>query len=256
MNRGIPPIAIASFALLCLGLAGANCLGRALAGPQTTAVSSADAALSEGMSQLQRGDLAAARAAFEKAVKLAPGNAAAHNILGWTLLAQSEVEPAIVQFRAALRINPSFASGHMHLASALVRLTPKDSEAHRTLGRALAYAGQTDEAALELKGALELGADRAEVHDEYGALLAKQKKTAEAAEQFQVALRLQPGNASAQLHLGVLRLQENKSSEAAEELRGAVRLSPQDPPDGRCQIVHQGNIKSCSKSDRLGENCG
>jgi Flp pilus assembly protein TadD len=37
-----------------------------------------------------------------------------------------------------------------------VRLLPKDSEAHRTLGRLLAHAGHGDEASKELQPAVEL----------------------------------------------------------------------------------------------------
>jgi Tfp pilus assembly protein PilF len=80
MNSRIPLITAGVFALFWFEPVGVNCAGLGLAGSQTTAASPADVALSEGMNELQRGNMALARAAFEKAVKLAHGNAAAHDM--------------------------------------------------------------------------------------------------------------------------------------------------------------------------------
>src|ERR1700681_653687 len=82
---------------------------------QTGATTKADAAAQanaeygQGVSDLQRGDLAAARAAFEKVLRLVPSSPEGHNSLGWVLLAQGETDEAIVHFRAALRAEPTFA---------------------------------------------------------------------------------------------------------------------------------------------------
>lgn len=70
------------FRLFCFEPVGANCAGLGLAGSQTTAASPADVALSERMSEVQCGNMALARAAFEKAVKLAPGNAGGSQHVG------------------------------------------------------------------------------------------------------------------------------------------------------------------------------
>ena len=63
----------------------------------------------QGMAALERRDLAAARAAFEKVVRLAPKSPEGHNSLGWVLLAQGEAQPAISQFRTALQFKPDVA---------------------------------------------------------------------------------------------------------------------------------------------------
>jgi Flp pilus assembly protein TadD len=92
--------------------------GAALA--QTGAVANADAPTqanaeyAQGVSALQRGDLAAARAAFEKVLHLVPNNPEAHNSLGWVLLAQGQTDDAIFHFRAALRAKPAFAQAHIN----------------------------------------------------------------------------------------------------------------------------------------------
>ena len=120
----------------------------------------------QGMAALERRDLAAARAAFEKVVRLAPKSPEGHNSLGWVLLAQGEAQPAISQFRTALQFKPDFEQAHINLANALVatkdidgamaegreavRLAPKDSEAHRVLGRALSFQGGLKNAPSEL----------------------------------------------------------------------------------------------------------
>jgi Tfp pilus assembly protein PilF len=85
-------------------------LSRASQTPGTSTAQTASpsaAALAAGMKLLQDHDLAGAENSFDKAVKLDPQNAAARNMLGWVLLAQSKLDPAIAQFHAALAIKPS-----------------------------------------------------------------------------------------------------------------------------------------------------
>src|ERR1700740_3682120 len=78
-------------------------------------------AFSDGASALERGDLAAARAAFTKAVGQNPRNAKAANALGLVMLAQNDAASAIPQFRAALRVQPSFVNARINLSSALLQ---------------------------------------------------------------------------------------------------------------------------------------
>ena len=86
----------------------------------------------QGLASLQAGDLAKARAAFEQVVKLAPGNAEGHNLLGWVLFVAGTDVETISQFQIALRLKPDFAPAHMNLANALVKngaLTEAESQA-------------------------------------------------------------------------------------------------------------------------------
>ena len=55
---------------------------------------------------MRRGDLPAARAAFEKAVRLKPQNPDAQNMLGQVLLQQGDLDDAITHFRALVRLRP------------------------------------------------------------------------------------------------------------------------------------------------------
>src|ERR1700746_3088906 len=77
-------------------------------------------AFSEGAAALQRGDLAAARVAFSKAVRQNPRNAQAANALGLVMLAQNDAVSAIPQFQAALRVQPSFVNARINLCNALL----------------------------------------------------------------------------------------------------------------------------------------
>ena len=118
-----------------------------------------DALYNQGVRSLQKGDLAAARAAFEKVVRLAPNAPEGHNSLGWVLLKTGNLDEAVAQLRAAVKLKPEFVEAHINLANALaasrksegaieaatteariaVKLAPSNSEAHRTLGRLLSF---------------------------------------------------------------------------------------------------------------------
>src|SRR5215470_5904019 len=74
----------------------------------------------EGFAAVQRGDFAAARKAFESALQADPQNAEAHNMLGWVLLKQGEIQPAIVELQNALRLKASLVEARINLSSALV----------------------------------------------------------------------------------------------------------------------------------------
>ena len=68
---------------------------------------------------MQKGDLPAARVAFEKAVKLTPRSADAQNMLGQVMLQQGDVEGAIPHFRTVTQLKPTLPVAHAYLAQAL-----------------------------------------------------------------------------------------------------------------------------------------
>jgi len=141
-------------------------------------------------------------------VRLAPKSPEGHNSLGWVLLAQGEIDSAIVHFRSAVKLSPDFALAHMNFSSALVRkgdvlaalreakeavrLAPGDSETHHTLARALDFSGDLDGAIGEFRRAIELEPQRAELHDDLGTVLVQKSDAQGAAAEFSEALRLQP----------------------------------------------------------------
>src|ERR1700722_5403844 len=74
--------------------------------PAAQAVQRADSLYAQGMTELQKGDLAAARSAFEKVVLTLPSSAEAHNALGFVLLTQGDLAGAIGQLQTAARLKP------------------------------------------------------------------------------------------------------------------------------------------------------
>src|ERR1700687_5731022 len=121
--------------------------------------SAVDTLYHQGLRSLQKGDLAAARAAFEKVVQLAPNAPEGYNSLGWGLMNTGNLDEAIAQLRTAVKLKADFVEAHINLANALaarrkgkdaiedatnearaaVKLAPSSSEAHRTLGRLLSF---------------------------------------------------------------------------------------------------------------------
>src|SRR5580692_11458524 len=100
--------------LFLFGAASATCSAQSPSSTDANSASRASATYQHGMSALQQGDLISARAAFEKVVRLAPKSPEGHNSLGWVLLAQGEVNAAIAQFQTAVKLNPDFALAHLN----------------------------------------------------------------------------------------------------------------------------------------------
>src|SRR5260370_33184186 len=70
-----------------------------------------DAVYQKGIRSLQKGDLAAARAAFEKVVRLAPNAPEGHNSLGWVLMTTRQLDEAGPPLRARAQVKPELPTG-------------------------------------------------------------------------------------------------------------------------------------------------
>src|SRR5258708_5647750 len=88
--------------------------------------SAVDALYQQGIRLLQKGDLAAARAAFEKVVRLAPNAPEGHNSLGWVLMTTGNLDEAVAQLRTAVKLKPDFVEAHINLANALAANRDKE----------------------------------------------------------------------------------------------------------------------------------
>src|ERR1700733_12465443 len=158
--------------------------------PAQNSAAQADQIYAQGISALQQGDLAVAKADFERVIAIQPRSADAHNSLGWVLLAQKQVDPAIKQFGAALDLRPDFFQAHINMANAYlakgdpkqasrsareaIRFAPTESEAYRTLARALDASGDTAGAIKQMRKALELDPGRVNLLDEMGTLIVRE----------------------------------------------------------------------------------
>ena len=122
----------------------------------------------------QPGRLTEAIAQYQRALRLEPNSAEAHNNLANALAQQSgRRSEAIAEYREALRLRPGYAQAHYNLANALsdqpgglgeaiaeyeeaLRLKSDFTAAHNNLALALAQSGRTAEAILHLQRALQI----------------------------------------------------------------------------------------------------
>src|ERR1700730_16097357 len=104
-------------------------------------------ALHRGQEALKNGDIAGARAEFEKAVRLAPNDAEAQSALGWVLAQQGESDASVGHLRAAIKAKPSLVDARLTLAGVLsqrskseegeqqaraaLKIAPGNAETHR-----------------------------------------------------------------------------------------------------------------------------
>ncbi|HXC02679.1 MAG TPA: tetratricopeptide repeat protein, partial [Opitutaceae bacterium] len=141
-----------------------------------------------------------------------PGNARARDNLGNTLVKMPDRLPdAIVQFEAALQLDPDSAKVHNNFGDALLdmpgrlpdaiaelqaalRLDPGMAEAHNNLGTAwLEMPGRLPDAMAEFEAALRLNPDLADAHDNLGTIFFNMPgRMPDAITQFEAALRLNP----------------------------------------------------------------
>src|SRR5437016_8403958 len=127
---------------------------------------------------------------------------------GTELLTQGKVDEAVVQFKAAMKLNP------------------EDEDAHYNLALALARKGDRASAKQEDLEALRIYADYTEAHNNLGNLLVADGKFEEAIEHFRAALKISPENASAQNNLGTALVHQGKVIDAISCFREAIRLKP------------------------------
>jgi len=166
----------------------------------------------------QSGRFDEAIAECQKALKIKPDLAAAHNNLGvalirskqggGTALRQKSIDEAIGHYRAALQIKPDFM------------------QARSNLGNALLQKGQVDEAIAQFQKALEVDAQYAEAEFSLGKAFWQKREVNEAIAHYQKAVEISPDYAEARYSLGNSFVAEGKYSEAIANYEGAVRIRP------------------------------
>ncbi len=147
-------------------------------------------------------------ALFRRALAVTENNWPAHSNLGNALAKKGQIDEAIRQLQAALRLKPDFANAYNNLGYALfqkgqmdeairqfeqaIRLEPVYADAHNNLGYALFREGEMDEAIRQYQEALRLKPDLAEAHSNLGKALGRKGQTDEAIRQLHQAIRLKP----------------------------------------------------------------
>lgn len=176
------------------------------------------------------------------AIAVTRNNAVALENLGRALGEKGQVDEAIEQYRAALRLNPQDGIAYNGLAVMLMEkrdfeaaanqlrtaleLNPDDAFAHGNLGVILAGRGELDEALRHLEQAARLQPDDAGVRNNLAGVLAARGRFAEAIPHYRAAIALKPNYAKARNNLGVALVRTGELDQAIEQFREAVRLQP------------------------------
>lgn len=148
----------------------------------------------------------------------------------------------IVLWRHTLELNPSSATAHNNLGTALsqkghfpeaiaeygaaIRLRPRYADAHYNWGIALAKTGRNAEAVREYREALRLNPGNPKTLNNLGSALTGQGAAGEAIGLLTEVVRQEPGFANAQNNLGMALEQEDRLAEAIAHYREALRLDP------------------------------
>jgi Flp pilus assembly protein TadD len=171
-----------------------------------------------------------------------PENVRAWTNLSQAFMAEQRVDDAAAAARAALRIDPSYATAHVRLGHVLasrgaypeaeaeyaeaVRLKPASAEAHNNWGAALADQKRFGEAEPHYVEALRLTPTYAEANNNLGVALAQRGASDQAIARYREAIRLAPEYAEPYSNLGNLLLRQGKASDAVEQHRRALALKP------------------------------
>ena len=171
-----------------------------------------------------------------------PGNAGAWNNLGMILAERGDQAGAMVLYRRALALVPTFAFAHTNLGNSLaatghaaeaaseyeaaLRYRPEDPAVHMRLAYALALGKRGYAAAAEYREALRLEPGSAEAWAGLGAAMVQVGNLPEAADAYAQAVRLQPEHAGTRVDYGDVLVQLGRSAEAIREYLEALRVGP------------------------------
>jgi tetratricopeptide (TPR) repeat protein len=189
----------------------------------------------------------------QKALKIKPDLAAAHNNLGAALVENQRngdgarrqdgaVDEAIVHYRRALQIKPDFAQAWSNLGTALLlrkqvdeaianyqkalQIDPNFAEARYSLGNAFLAEGKYSESIATYEIAIRVRPDYFEAHYNLGRALAAIGKSEDALKEFNEALRINGDSAQVHCALGSLLPRMGHREEAIAHLTEALRLKP------------------------------
>lgn len=190
--------------------------------------------------QLRDGHFTDAIPLLKRAVERSPRSRLIHYDLGVGLLEAGELDAAIAEMEAALRIDPYYAEAMVALGDATLTLHQFDRaaeyfrgalalndqivEAQTGLARALQATGHPVESVAAYEKALALTPTYADAQAELGALLLKQNRVPEATRHLQEAVRLKPNSGIAMNHLGIALAQQGQIAEARETFLRAAQI--------------------------------
>jgi Tfp pilus assembly protein PilF len=154
--------------------------------------------------------------------------------------ARIEIETALLEHRVekyrddfdarvslgALRLARFNPAGAIAVLQQAVNLDPKQGEARRFLGMALAAVGRSPEAIEQFETAVKLDPDDTQARYELARALVKSGKIDEGLENFKKVAAADPENAARRVDFGELLMHEGRPAEALEQFNGALAIDP------------------------------
>ncbi len=162
--------------------------------------------------------------------------------IGIVLDQMGRLDPAIIHYTAALRVNPTAADIHSKLGLALLktgayaralahfteslRIEPKNDAVHLYVGNILKQMGERKAAIEHFTAALRLNYENAVAHNNLGIALVQQGDLESAIKHYAAAIRLEPKSAEFRNNMGVALFKSNKFAEAVKHYYSAIDLNP------------------------------
>ena len=178
--------------------------------------------------------------ANQRAVKLSPQDAEAHNNLGNSLQILGKSEEAEASFRRAIALKPDYAEAYCNLGITLnkvgrleeaeasyrqaIVLKPDFSGAHYNLGTTLLKIGRLEEAEVSYRRALLLKPDVYKAHTNLGNTLQELGRLKEAEVSYRQAISLKADYTDAHYNLGITLKLLGRLEEAAASFKQAISL--------------------------------
>jgi tetratricopeptide (TPR) repeat protein len=198
-----------------------------------------------GMIEMERARYAEAEAAFNAALALTTNKIAiadVHTNLGALYFAVGRIELAEDHFRQALAIDPNSAAAHCLLGVSLMsrgaraeakvqleaalRASPRLMDAHASLGLLLIYDGDYPGALHHLRAVLAREPEHATANSNMGFWFANQGRLAESLPYFRIAIEQKPDYAEAHYNLGIALARMGRTDEAIRQLRKGLDVVP------------------------------
>ncbi len=153
---------------------------------------------------------------WKHALESTSNNDVAHYHLGLFFREHDQLDAAIAQYQAALRIESREREPHYNLSTALT---------YNNIANILTAKGRLAEAVLHYEKAIELRPDYADAHYNLGSIFFRQGRLDDAIAQLQTTLSIQPDDGETHRSLGRALLQKGSLSEAIAEYEKAVKAT-------------------------------
>lgn len=200
------------------------------AGPAHTPAQTADAYRQLGKIRQAKNQLISAVANYRASLRLAPGDALTHAVLGDALFDREAYDSAAAEYRAALRLDPQ---GHdVNLA-----------DAHENLGICESDLNHYDLALAEYHTAVRMTPNDYSPHFNLATTLCEMGRYPESIREYREALRLNPRYARARIGLGVSLCNGGQPEAGRIEWRKVLRMGDADAADeARERLADSGGL--------------